>query len=297
MGLGWVGSELARRLVSSWNVIGIDTNPVHGQRDDLPKAMSFVHGDACNPVVLRRAGCEDADVLVATTHDDEINLQAIKAGLELGIPRSVVLIRRPENQQVAENLGAEPVLGSVHIASAIESRLQEGIRFTGDIGLGLGEIIEATVLPGSTSAGLSLKQLSPQRWLIAAVYRNNNLVIPHGDTVLQEGDRVLLVGEPEVLPGAAELIRTGLPKFPLRFGSRVLVSLCKDVPETYLEEALYLASASKAEDADFFHAKEISTKQKQVVSALITRLKNGDYGILVFPPWPFDPVPTPGLGV
>lgn len=277
VGAGWVGGELARRLSGMWDIVLVDTNPSALSNPGLPPETVRFQGDGTSALVLNRATGGKASAIIATTSDDEVNLEAVRVGISLGIPRAVVLLRKPENADRAREIGVEPVLASAQLASAVESRLQEGLRFCAEIGLGQGEIAEARVLPGSTSIGMSLKDLAPGKWLVAAVYRKDRLIIPHGDTVLEEGDRVLVVGEPEVIPLAVELVRTGLPRFPRRYGARVMAVLTSHYYEKYLEEILYLAASSQVEDVDFFQA-------RQGIPTLVENVKKGDYGILAFPP-------------
>jgi len=277
VGAGRVGRELARRLSGAWDIVIVDTNPSALSDVEIPPNSQKFQGDGTSALVLKRAGAGEASVIVATTSDDEINLEAAKAGVSLGVPRAVVLLRKPENAERAKNQGAEPVLASAQLASALESQLQEGLRFCAEVGLGQGEIAEARVLPGSTSVGMSLKDLAPEKWLVAAVYRKDKLIIPHGDTVLEEGDRVLVVGEPGVIPIAVDLIRTGLPRFPRRYGARVMAVLTGRDPGSYLEEILYLSASSQVEDVDFFQA-------RHGIPTLVENVKKGDYGILAFPP-------------
>ncbi len=277
VGAGWVGRELARRLSGAWSLFLVDTNPSALSDPGLPPETIRFQGDGTSALVLNRATGGKANAIIATTSDDEVNLEVARVGISLGIPRAVVLLRKPENVNRAREMGAEPVLASAQLASAVESRLQEGLRFCAEIGLGQGEIAEARVLPGSTSIGMSLKDLAPQKWLVAAVYRKDRFIIPHGDTTLEEGDRVLVVGEPEVIPLAVELVRTGLPKFPRRYGARVMAVLTSRDDESYLEEIFYLAASSQVEDVDFFQA-------RRGILALVENAQKGDYGILAFPP-------------
>jgi nucleotide-binding universal stress UspA family protein len=63
--------------------------------------------------------------------------------------------------------------------------------------------------------------LHPQSWLVAAVYRDNKLIIPHGDTILRTGDEVVIVGEPEVLDTEMSFLQGGQILFPSQYGSQI----------------------------------------------------------------------------
>ncbi|MGC8894908.1 MAG: hypothetical protein ACP5QG_08705 [candidate division WOR-3 bacterium] len=66
-------------------------------------------------------------------------------------------------------------------------------------------------------------------------------------------------------------------------GKRVLVVLREGLPEEYMDEALYFASATGAEDADFFHARE-----GEALEGLLDVANRGFYGSVVFPPRNFS---------
>lgn len=74
-------------------------------------------------------------------------------------------------------------------------------------------------------------------------------------------------------------------------GKRVLVVLRDDLPGEYLDEALYLASATGAEDADFFH-----TRPGEGLDKLVSVANHEFYGAVVFPPVPFGAGSRLGAG-
>jgi nucleotide-binding universal stress UspA family protein len=112
---------------------------------------------------------------------------------------------------------------------------------------GRAEAIEFHVAPDSPVCGRSLGELHAQSFVIGAILRGDSLIVPHGDTVLREDDLVTVVGA-----GAdfAEIVRTftgGEQRFPLGFGTRVVVALDGDAAiEGAFAEALHLVRNSRA---------------------------------------------------
>ena len=90
-----------------------------------------------------------------------------------------------------------------------------------NIGQERGEIRQITILNSSAARGQPLSSLDPKTWLIAAVYRNNSLIIPHGDTILQTGDEVVIVGEPDILDTEMSFLQGGQILFPSQYGSQL----------------------------------------------------------------------------
>jgi nucleotide-binding universal stress UspA family protein len=147
-----------------------------------------------------------------------------------------------------------------------------------------------TVLAGSAVAGQALRDIHPQRWLVAAVYRDDSLIVPHGDTVLEEGDRVLLVGSPEVLDGVGDFIRGGRPVFPGQYGARLGVV----GDDKVLEEAEALRGPLSVEAVDRVDLDALRPDQStdaQVRNHLATL----HLGLLLLPPSPVPYLARIGL--
>jgi trk system potassium uptake protein TrkA len=92
-GAGQVGSSIARQLAGEANdVTLIDNNPeiVRKRSDTLD--VRCIHGNASLPDVLADAGAKSADMLIAVTFSDEVNMIACQVGHSIfGIPEKIVL--------------------------------------------------------------------------------------------------------------------------------------------------------------------------------------------------------------
>lgn len=110
VGDGKVGEALAAQLSSEdHNVTIIDPNPqVLSQSAEQLDVMA-VAGNGASMSTLREAGAESADVLIAATSRDELNLLTCLTGKKLGVGHTIVRVRNPEytDQLVAmrEELG------------------------------------------------------------------------------------------------------------------------------------------------------------------------------------------------
>lgn len=249
-GAGQTGRELARRMAPNWELVVIDPLPEKLARlkVETPDAEA-VEGDATSALVLRGVGAQRARAAVALTGRDEVNLEFCRLLGELfNIPdRFATVTNRALIERFTE-LGAQVVSRAFSVASVLQTRMQPGRRTTSEIGLGLGELFEVTVLAHSPVIGRPLSSLHATTWLVGAIYRQGNLVVPHGGTVVQEGDRVLLVGEPEVLPSVADYFRRGSSEFPLQYGSSVVVVDPEARQEGYsVTEGLYLVRETDAQ--------------------------------------------------
>ena len=109
LGAGRVGESVAESLVSERNDITvIDTDP--GRLAELQGRMDLrgVIGNGIQPSVLKEAGIEDADMLIACAPQDETNLVACKVAKDVyGVPTTIARVRSPEFETGSELLRKE----------------------------------------------------------------------------------------------------------------------------------------------------------------------------------------------
>lgn len=219
IGGGRVGRAIASRLPPTWSLVVVDVDPgVEAALRDVRTDCRFVAGDGTSRLSLARCGLDGRSVLIAATSSDAVNHEAARVASEhFGVEERVV---------VADDGGGDgPVAEYVRPAEAVAGKVVNRVSIEAsravDVGLGVGEILQVTVLEGSAAAGRALKDFGARHWLVAAVYRAGALIVPHGDTRVAAGDRVLLVGDPSDLKDVAPYFRGGAPVFPAQFGARV----------------------------------------------------------------------------
>lgn len=245
-GAGSTGRLLIERLLSRWRVVVIE--PDQAALDRLgpleDPGLRTLCGDASSALVLNEAGLKEAFGIVAVTGRDDVNLEVCRlAGERFSIRNRFSVVHQTARVEEFEREGIVTVSRPHGIALALESRLVSGKRAPSDVGIGRGEIYEVTILPQSPVVGRSLSSLRPVSWLVAAIYRDSQMVVPHGNTVIEANDRVLLVGDPAVLPSIADYMHAGTAQFPLQFGSRIVVL---GNERSCLDEARYLQEQSGA---------------------------------------------------
>ncbi|MBI5489598.1 MAG: NAD-binding protein [Deltaproteobacteria bacterium] len=321
VGAGATGSELARRLLHGWHVALLEQD-LAGATAALTAhvesgSIALVEGDASSRLVLERAGAAHADAVVVATGAEDVTYEVCRILKEdLHHPNVAVVLRSEDRQGRFHALGAKVVLGFEASAALLASAVTMGSRIAAGVGLGRGEVMETEILPNSSVLGKPLSHLRPRRWLVAAVYRADELIVPHGDTRLAAGDRVLLVGDPEVLPSVARFLRTGHSEFPLHYGSAIVAPI-NAVTETALGELAYLARNTKAEVVEFVtcgagdapraeylarwsEAEKLAVRfgcaGQGVADHLAGALARGDVGILVQGPEPLPFLRKLGVG-
>lgn len=307
-GAGQAGREFAFRMAGRWRISVIDESQRKlNSMKAMDQSVACYLGDATSDLVLRKAGLKEAQVLVVVTGSDEANLEICRTGRRLGVPRILSLLINYRYHDDFLATGVELVSRPSSVASVLQTRLDPGRRACSELGLGRGELIEVRVLPHSPVVGKPLSHLNPTSWLVAAVYREGNLVVPHGQTVLEADDRVVLVGQPEVLGGIADYLRCGQSEFPRQYGTHIVMADPTGEGEGFsLAESFYLTKHTQAEGLKVLatqqqrprHLTELSDLAEielEIIGEDVWRTKinsaHHDYhcGLLVLP------APSPGL--
>lgn len=247
IGLGKVGRALLEEMPASWTVSAVDTSA------EALEALPDSHGgqttvkllgDATSRLVLNQAGLTGRTMVAILTGSDETNLEiarVIRAHFQ--VDDLVCLLYSDENIADSGLTQNEISLRTVASARHTMNRFSHSEpHFLADQ-LARGELQVIQVLPGSAAVGRTLSQLKPRRWLVAAIYRNDSLVVPHGETVLESGDRVMLTGDPDVVDSVANFIHGAEAVFPAQYGASIGYLGNADV----LKEAAWLQEKTKAE--------------------------------------------------
>jgi len=201
VGAGEVGSYLARYLSQEHRVvkvIDIDAEKLKSLQEQMDIAV--VQGSGASVEVLREAECKSADLILATTDSDEVNLVACMVAKKLGAKRAIARIRHKE-QSVGPSfyrnlLGIDLVVDpDALVAVEVENLVRE----TGTVGVEYfagGRVeLRKMVLDGSCPlTGKPLHEVGfPADSLVVAVIRGNRLLIPAGSDCLEVGDTVHVI--------------------------------------------------------------------------------------------------------
>ena len=200
-GDGKVGSMLTRQLSSE----GHDITVIDSDSEVLQASVErydviSVHGNCASMAVLLEAGVRDADLLIAATNADEVNLLCCTTAHGLN-PKlhTIARIRNPEYTEQIYRMrnifGLSMVINPENQAAVEIERLLKypGFLRRDTFAKGRTEIVELRVDAGSKLCNVSLMDLRSIvkcQVLVCAVLRSGNAIMPKGDFVLKEGDRV-----------------------------------------------------------------------------------------------------------
>lgn len=159
-----------------------------------------IKGDGSDPSILEEAGARRAEVVVALTPHDQDNLIACQLARQLyGVPRTLALVNDPENEAVFIQLGVSVAFSATQvIANLLEQKLGfDEILTLVPAAEGRASITEIILRPESPAIGRALQELDlPKDSLVAAIVRDEQVIIPRGNNLLHLADRLVLLTLP-----------------------------------------------------------------------------------------------------
>ena len=208
VGVGKVGLALTRQLVREHSLTLIDQDARLIENIINIYDVMAVCGNGASYEVQQEAETERADLLIATTSSDEINILACMVAKKLGVPHTIARIRNPEYEKQLRFMRQELGLSmAINPEKAAAREIARVLRFPAAMKLesfskGRLELVEYRLPEDSRLDGVSLIDLyrsTKIRVLVCAVARKEGTFIPSGGFVLRAGDKIYLTSEPDQL--------------------------------------------------------------------------------------------------
>lgn len=222
LGAGQVGATLAQHLASEDNditVIDTDSARLHDLHNRTE--ISILNGHASYPSTLAEAGCDSADMLVAVTNNDELNMVACQVAYSLfNTPTKIARVRSSEYLARKElfNPGAIPIDVLISPEQVVTTQIRRLIEYPGalqvlDFADGMVQMVAMKVYPDGPLVGCELKSLheNPDKinsW-VCSIYRKNKTIIPDGKTVIEPYDELLFFAARKDIRSVMTRLRRG----------------------------------------------------------------------------------------
>ena len=207
LGAGQVGGTLAEHLASEANditVVDTDGDRLRDLGDRLD--IRTVQGRASLPNVLRQAGADDADMLVAVTNSDETNMVACQVAYTLfHTPTKIARVREAAYLTRGEELfdnDAIPVDVLISPEQVVTNYIKRLIEHPGalqviDFAGGKAQLVAVKAYYGGPLIGQQLRQLREHMpnvdTRVAAIFRRDRPITPRGDTIIEADDEVFFI--------------------------------------------------------------------------------------------------------
>ena len=201
VGCGKIGVTILQSLISEGHdVVAVDTNPdIIAELSTVYDAMCVV-GNGADSDVLEEAGAKSAELVVAATGLDELNMLSCFLAKKLGAKHTIARIRNPEYNDKSlgflreqleismalnpDSLAADELYNMLGLPAALNIETFSRRSF---------EMIELRLKPDSPFDGLSLMDIRKKydaAFLVCTVQREDDIFIPDGSFVLRSGDRI-----------------------------------------------------------------------------------------------------------
>lgn len=220
LGAGQVGSTVAESLVSEANditVVDLDADKLKTLQDRFD--LRTLVGNASHPSILEQAGIADADMLLAVTQSDEVNMVACKLAASLyNTPTKIARIRsvdylanpvifNADNFCVDFSICPEQILTDyIHKLIEFPEALQV-LEFAG----GKVSLVAVRAFEGGPLVGQPLSFMNTHMpnvdARVAAIFRQDRSIIPRGDTVIEANDEVFFIAATENIRSVLKELR------------------------------------------------------------------------------------------
>src|SRR5689334_19270584 len=213
LGAGQVGRTAAYHLSreESNEVTVVDTNEevLRDLQDRLD--IRTVAGNAAYPTVLEAAGAAEADIIVALTSSDEVNMMACEVAYTLfRTPTKIARIRSAEYTSRPQLFSEEAISVDVFISpeQLVTEYVERLIRYPGalqvlDFADGRVQLVGVRALKGGLLVGHRLRELKEHlpkvETRVVAIFRGGRSINPDGDTVIDVGDEVFFLASSQDL--------------------------------------------------------------------------------------------------
>lgn len=246
VGCGKVGSTLAAKLLEEGHEITVidHSEKVIEQMSNTSDVIGYI-GNGAVYSVLEEASARDADMLLAMTATDEINLLTCLVASQLNVKRTIARVRNPEYIENAalfhDKFGVAMTLNPER---SLANEIARNLRFPSATRVelfarGRAELVSCKLPEGNAAVGLKLYEL-PQKLglkvLVCAVERGEEVIIPGGGFELHAGDELYMTGAPRDVEKAFR--KLGMLVEPIKYvlitgGGRVTYYLAQALSDRF----------------------------------------------------------------
>ena len=200
-GAGKVGRSIAKELhANGHEVLVLDRDPLT-VNNPIP-GVTLLEKDACEINSLEEVGLESAQVVVAATGDDKVNLVlSLLSKTEFGVPRVVARVNHPKNEWLFDaSWGVDVAVSTPRLLSAL---VEEAVTIGDLVRLfalrqGSADLVEMTLPADSPVVGSRVGDVPwPADTALVAILRGPRVITPSPDDSLEIGDELVFVAAPE----------------------------------------------------------------------------------------------------
>ena len=183
--------------------------------DNLSRTV-VLNGSSLDQKILVEADIQDADLMVALTNDDQVNILSSVMAKRLGCKSNLALINSSAFLDLTKTMGIDAHVNprTVTISRILQHVRRGRILAVHSVEQGAAEVIEAQALETSPIVGTMLRDFEmPHGIRIGTIYRDGKVLRPDGDSKIKTGDRVVLLATADAVRHVEQLFRVSLEFF------------------------------------------------------------------------------------
>ncbi|MGK0224319.1 MAG: trk system potassium uptake protein TrkA [Limisphaerales bacterium] len=266
LGAGQVGGTLAESLAKeSFDISLVDSNAERLQTLADRLDIQTTEGWASHPDVLRRAGADDADIIVAVTSSDEVNMIACQVSYSLF--RTPIKIARVRSSTYLSREGFfskehMPIDVLINPEQVVTDHISELLRHPGalqvlDFADGRVQLVAMRAYYGGPLVGQALsflrKHMPRVDTRVAAIFRRGKPIIPKGNTVIEVDDEVFFIAAREhidAVMGELRKVERPFKRIMIAGGGNIGASLADALEDDYNVKIIEYTPARAKQLAD-----------------------------------------------
>jgi trk system potassium uptake protein TrkA len=206
IGAGEVGSSIASSLADSHEVVVVDVDAERVDALTYSEDVLAIEGDGTSLATLREAGIDDADMLIASTDEDETNLVACGTAKTVDDPFTIARVKNVDYLETWQHAEDQRAFGVDFMVCSNLLTAQDIVRV---IGLPAARDVDPFAGGAVQMAEFEIREESPiadqtvseadrfDSLTFAALLCNGDVEIPRGGTRIRAGDKVVVIGSPE----------------------------------------------------------------------------------------------------
>jgi trk system potassium uptake protein len=204
IGAGKVGFHLAENLCKENHVTIIDKNADALRKAEESLDVLCIRGSGVSTNVLLEAGVKNADLVIAVTSTDEINMVCCLTSKKLGAIQTIARVRDPEYAQELSLLKEELDLDMViNPEQAAADEIARSMNFSTAMNVesfakGRVRLVEIKITEDMPIAGMKVNDIPDKlssQIIIGVIVRGEDIIIPTGENVIDEGDSIYVIGK------------------------------------------------------------------------------------------------------
>lgn len=214
VGMGEVGKYISRVLVrEGHNVVIIDVDAAALAAAEESLDAMVLEGHGANVKTLRQAGVQNADLFIAVTDHDEVNMLSAIRARDMGAEATIARVADPkyfeeDRGSFAGLMGIDLVVNPNALVALEMHKIVRSANAVAveDFADNRVEMIQLPVDEGTFVVNRPLKDVKlPSNTLVAAIIRDDDVMVPGGTDVIRAADELLIVGRIEQIPKVEKL--------------------------------------------------------------------------------------------